>query len=96
MAPLAPGPHDIEQAVEHLAQVRRPWSAARLRRREERFGQAVLLITQGLAAPEVANQGAFLGRPHRRSPSRGLLPKRPPGRTLTAAQPKTPPSSHGH
>ncbi len=96
MTPLAPGPHDIEQAVEHPPHVRRPGSAARLRRRDERFGQAVLLIAQGLAAPDVSNQGAFLGRPHRRPPSKGLLPKRPPGRTLTAAQPETSTFSNGH
>ena len=78
--PLAPRAHDIEQAVEHPPHVRRPWSAARLRRREEWFDQAVLLIAQGLAAPEVSNQGAFLGRPHRRSPSEGLPPETATGR----------------
>jgi hypothetical protein len=96
MTPLAPGPHDIEQAVEQPPYVRRPRSAARLRRRDERFEQVVLVIAQSLATPQVSNQGAVLGRPHRRSPSKGLLPKRPPGRTLTAAQPPTSIFSNGH
>jgi len=74
MPPLAPGPHEVEQAVEQPPHVRRPRSTARLRRRDERFDQVVLGVAQGLATPQVSDQGAFLGRPHRRSPSKGLLP----------------------
>jgi hypothetical protein len=81
MAPPAPGPHDIEQTVEHPPHVRRPWPAARLRRRDERLDQAVLRIAQGLAAPQVAHRGAVLGRPQRRSPSRDLPPRTTIGQT---------------
>jgi hypothetical protein len=95
MPPLAPGPHDIEQAVEHPPQVRRPGPAARLGRRDERLDRAVLLIAQGLAAPDLSHQGAFLGRPHRRSPSGGSPQERPPGSTITGAQPPTPTFSNG-
>src|SRR5512135_1017030 len=77
VAPLAPGPHHLEQAVEQAPQVRRARSTARLRWREERFEQTVLIIAQGLAAAEVSNQHTVLGCPHRRLPSEGLSPQTP-------------------
>src|SRR5687767_15356886 len=83
MPPLAAGADEVEQAVEHPPYVRRPGPAARLGRRDERLDQVVPLIAEGSATPQVSHRGAFLGRPHRRSPSGGSPQERPPGSTLT-------------
>ena len=55
MAPLTPGAHDIEQAVQHPPHIGGPGSTAQLRRRDERLDQAVLIIAQGLAGAKVPN-----------------------------------------
>src|SRR5512135_1364252 len=71
VAPLAPGPHHVEQAVAHAPQVRRARSTARLRWREERFEQTVSIIAQGWAAAEVSNQHTVLGCPLKWTPDLG-------------------------
>ena len=53
MAPLTPGSHDIEQAVQHLPHIGGPGPTARFRWRDERLDQAVLIIAQGLAGAKV-------------------------------------------
>jgi hypothetical protein len=64
MAPLTPGAHDIEQAVQHLPHIGGPRPIARFRRRDERLDQAVLIIAQGLTRAKIPNQRSILGRPH--------------------------------
>ena len=64
MAPLATGPHEIEQAVQQAAHVCGPRPTSRLGGRNERFDQAILIIAQSLAGSKVADPSAIRGRPH--------------------------------
>lgn len=86
VAPLATGPHDVEQAVQHLPHVGRPGPPTGFCRRDERLDHAVLVIAQGLTSAEITDPGTFLGRPHR------CLRKKGNTSLLTAAvQPLSPP-----
>ena len=78
MAPLTPSAHDIEQAVQHLPHIGGPGPTARLRRRDERLDQAVLIIAQGLTGAIVPNQCSILGCPHRGLQNGHLCPSKQP------------------
>ena len=76
MAPLTPSAHDIEQAVQHLPHIGGPGPTARLRRRDERLDQAVLIIAQSLAGAKVANQRTILRCPHQGLQNGHLCPSK--------------------
>ena len=78
MAPLTPGAHDIEQAVQHLPHISRPRSADPFRRWDERLDQAVLIIAQRLTGAKVPNQHSILGCPHRGLQNGHLCPSKQP------------------
>ena len=75
MAPLATGPHEIEQAIQQAAHVCGPRPPAGLGWRNERLDQAILVIAQSLAGSKVADPSAICRRPHS-----GLPAGEPPGR----------------
>ena len=56
--------HDIEQAVQQAAHVRRARPTSGLSRRNKRLEQPVLVVAQGLARAEVSDQCSICGRPH--------------------------------
>ena len=76
MAPLTPGAHDIEQAVQHLPHIGGPGPTTRFRRRDERLDQAVLIIAQGLTGAIVPNQRSILGCPHQGLQNGHLCPSK--------------------
>ena len=78
MAPLTPGAHDIEQAIQHLPHIGGPGPTARLRRRDERLDQAVLIIAQRLTGAKVPNQRTILRCPHRSLQNEHFCPSQQP------------------
>ena len=58
MAPLAARAHQVEQAVQEPAHVGGARPAAGPGRRDHRLEQGELLIAEGLAGAEVADQGS--------------------------------------
>jgi hypothetical protein len=76
VAPLTPGAHDIEQAIQHPPHIGGPRPTAGFRRWDERLDQAVLIIAQGLTGAKVPNQRSILGCPHRGLQNGHLCPSK--------------------
>src|SRR5512144_2238677 len=63
MAPLATGPHEVEQPIENPPYVGGARPTTRLDRQDPRLDQAVLIITQGLAGSAIPDPCPILLRP---------------------------------
>src|SRR5512147_1466709 len=63
MAPLATGPHEVEQPIENPPYVGGARPTTRLGRQDPRLDQAVLVITQGLAGSAIPDPCPILLRP---------------------------------
>jgi hypothetical protein len=86
MAPLAAGAHDVEQAVQQASQIRGSRPTSQFRRRDQRFEQAILIIAERLAGPEVPHQRTILGCPHGGLQKGQSLSEQPTSASFAAAQ----------
>ena len=87
--PEAEGAMALAQHKFEVPHVRRPRTAARPGRRDQRLHQPPLVIGQPLARPIVPNQRTILGRPHRRlhdSQTVWNATKTPPDQAATPTQ----------